>query len=139
MEWNPGQRGHSLQGCRQPLFNKALAGPLYRGGPDVERRCSGPIRYSSLGLEQDRGARVSFRAAILFSCKVPLSRLGRWCDVHKAMIWRGVLGPPLAWWPLLSRWMGERGSASMVYVEEKWRKLRGRWRYGFVVLHNLLG
>src|SRR6266436_7135062 len=65
---------------------------------------------------------------------VPLSVLGRWCGVHKTTILRWVLGLALALWPLISRWLGERVKASMVYVDEKWFKIRGRWHYWFVVL-----
>jgi transposase-like protein len=70
----------------------------------------------------------------LFYWNVPLSVLGRWCGVHKTTILRWVLGLALALWPLIYRWIGERVSASMVYVDEKWLKIRGRWYYWFVVL-----
>src|SRR3989449_8128167 len=70
----------------------------------------------------------------LFYWNVPLSVLGRWCGVHKTTILRWVLGLALALWPLLSRWIGERVKASMVSVDEKWLKIRGRWHYWFVVL-----
>ena len=70
----------------------------------------------------------------LFYWNVPVSVLGRWCGVHKTTIFRWVLGLALAWWPLISRWLGERVHASMVYVDEKWLKIRGRWHYWFVVL-----
>jgi len=70
----------------------------------------------------------------LFYWNVPLSVLGRWCGVHKTTILRWVLGLALALWPLISRWLGERVKASMVYVDEKWFKIRGRWHYWFVVL-----
>jgi hypothetical protein len=39
------------------------------------------------------------------------------------------LGLALALWPLLSQWMRERVKAQMVYVDEKWLKIRGRWHY----------
>jgi len=70
----------------------------------------------------------------LFYGNVPLSVLGRWCGVHKTTILRWVLGLALALWPLIYRWLGERVHASMVYVDEKWLKIRGRWYYWFVVL-----
>ena len=70
----------------------------------------------------------------LFYWNVPLSVLGRWCGVHKTTILRWVLGLALALWPLISRWIVERVRAHMVYVDEKWLKLRGRWQYWFVVL-----
>ena len=70
----------------------------------------------------------------LFYWNVPLSVLGRWCGVHKTTILRWVLGLALALWPLIYRWIGEHVKASMVYVDEKWLKLCGRWYYWFVVL-----
>ena len=70
----------------------------------------------------------------LFYWHVPLAVLGRWCGVHKTTIVRWVLGLALALWPLISRWIGEQVQASMVYVDEKWLKIRGRWHYWFVVL-----
>lgn len=70
----------------------------------------------------------------LFYWNVPLSVLGRWCGVHKTTILRWVLGLALALWPLIYRWIAERVTASMVYVDEKWLKIRGRWSYWFVVL-----
>src|SRR6266852_2528217 len=70
----------------------------------------------------------------LFSWNVPLSVLGRWCGVHKTTIVRWVLGLALALWPLISHWLRARVKAQMVYVDEKWLKIRGRWHYWFVVL-----
>jgi transposase-like protein len=70
----------------------------------------------------------------LFYWNVPLSVLGRWCGVHKTTILRWVLGLALALWPLIARWILARVKAQMVYVDEKWLKIRGRWHYWFVVL-----
>jgi len=70
----------------------------------------------------------------LFYWNVPLSVLGRWCGVHKTTILRGVLGLAVAVWPLVAHWIGERVNAAMVYADEKWLKIRGRWQYWFVVL-----
>jgi transposase-like protein len=70
----------------------------------------------------------------LFYWNVPLSVLGRWCGVHKTTILRWVVGLALALWPIVSQWIVERIQAKMVYVDEKWLKIRGRWHYWFVVL-----
>jgi transposase-like protein len=70
----------------------------------------------------------------LFYWNVPLSVLGRWCGVHKTTILRWVLGLALALWPIIAQWLGERVKGQMVYVDEKWLKIRGRWHYWFVVL-----
>src|SRR6266581_47185 len=70
----------------------------------------------------------------LFYWNVPLSVLGRWCGVHTTTILRWVLGLALALWPTISHWLLARVKAQMVYVDEKWLKIRGRWHYWFVVL-----
>jgi transposase-like protein len=70
----------------------------------------------------------------LFYWNVPLSVLGRWCGVHKTTILRWVLGLAMALWPLVYQWIRARVKAQMVYVDEKWLKIRGRWYYWFVVL-----
>jgi transposase-like protein len=70
----------------------------------------------------------------LFYWNVPLSVLGRWCGVHKTTILRWVVGFAVALWPLVYQWIVERVKAHMVYVDEKWLKIRGRWHYWFVVL-----
>ena len=56
----------------------------------------------------------------------PLSVLGRWCGVHKTPILRWVVGLAMGLWPLVSQGIGERVKAHMVYVDEKWLKIRGR-------------
>jgi transposase-like protein len=70
----------------------------------------------------------------LFYWNVPLSVLGRWCGVHKTTILRWVVGCVVALWPLVYQGIVERVKAHMVYVDEKWLKIRGRWYYWFVVL-----
>lgn len=70
----------------------------------------------------------------LFYWNVPLSVLGRWCGVHKTTILRWIVGLAVALWPLVYQWIGERVKAQLVYVDEKWLKIRGRWQYWFVVL-----
>lgn len=63
----------------------------------------------------------------LFYWNGPLAVLGGWWGVHKTTLLRGVLGLALALWPLVSPWMGERVHAPLVYVDEQWLKIRGRW------------
>ena len=45
-----------------------------------------------------------------------------------------MLGLALALWPTIAHWLLARVKAQMVYVDEKWLKIRGRWHYWFVVL-----
>lgn len=70
----------------------------------------------------------------LFSWNVPLSVLGRWCGVQKTTIFRWILGLALALWPIVCQWLRERVTARMVYVDEKWLRIRGRWHDWYVVL-----
>jgi transposase-like protein len=70
----------------------------------------------------------------LFYWNVPLSVLGRWCGVHKTTVLRWVVGLALALWPMVYHGIVEGVKAHMVYVDEKWLKIRGRWHYWFVVL-----
>src|SRR2546428_7262535 len=70
----------------------------------------------------------------VFYWDAAVSVLGRWCGVHTTTIMRWVLGVALALGPLIYRWIEERVKASMVSVDEKWLKIRGRWYYWFVVL-----
>ena len=70
----------------------------------------------------------------LFYWNVPLSVLGRWVGVHKTTILRWVLGLAVSLWPIIYQWIVEKVKARMVYVDEKWLKIRGRWHYWYVVL-----
>jgi hypothetical protein len=70
----------------------------------------------------------------LFYGHVPLSVLDRWCGVHKTTILRWVVGLALALWPIVSQWSVGQIQAKMVYVDEKWRTIRGRWHSWCVVL-----
>lgn len=54
--------------------------------------------------------------------------------MHKTTILRWIVGLAVALWPLVYHWIGERVKAQLVYVDEKWLKIRGRWQYWFVVL-----
>jgi transposase-like protein len=70
---------------------------------------------------------------------VSLSVLGKWLKVHKTTILRWVLGLALALWPIVYSWVIERVKARVVYIDEKWLKIRGKWRYWFVVLDTQTG
>jgi transposase-like protein len=116
--------------------------PTCWGGPDREggMRLADPTALAALvtpelPLQQVAGSLCWLTFLMtLFYWNVPLSVLGRWCGVHKTTILRWVLGLAMALWPLVYQWIGERVKAQMVYVDEKWLKIGGRWHYWFVVL-----
>ena len=70
----------------------------------------------------------------LYYWGVPLSRLGRWLGVHKTTVLRWMLGVVLALWPTVSGWIVEKIRLGVVYIDEKWIKIRGTWHYWFVAL-----
>ncbi len=116
-----------------------LAG-WHRPSPDRGMQVADPTALSALvtpdlPLAQVPGSLCGLAFLMtLFYWNVPLSVLGRWCGVHKTTILRWVLGLALALWPTLSHWLQARVKAQMVYVDEKWLKIRGCWHYWFVVL-----
>jgi transposase-like protein len=126
------------------LESRSLPGPPPVGwsGPSADRgmRLADPTALAALvtpdlPLAQVPGSLCWLTFLMtLFYWNVPLSVLGRWCGVHKTTILRWVLGLAMAVWPLVYQWIGERVKAHMVYADEKWLKLRGRWHYWFVVL-----
>jgi len=70
----------------------------------------------------------------LYYWNVPLSVLGRWVGVHKTTVLRWILGLARALWPILYQWLWDRVQAGMVYIDEKWIRIKGKWHYWFVVL-----
>ena len=76
---------------------------------------------------------VSFMMALYYH-GVPLSVCGKWFSVHKTTVLRWILGLTLSLWPLVSDLLTTRVKGTIVYIDEKWIKIRGKWYYWFVVL-----
>jgi len=68
-----------------------------------------------------------------------LSVLGRWYGVHKTTILRWILSLALALFPIVYEWIKESVKGSVVYIDEKWVKIKGKWHYWFVVLDSKTG
>lgn len=75
----------------------------------------------------------------LYYWGVPLSRLGQWTGVHKTTVWRWIMGLVRCLYPMVQDALKGRIKASVVLVDEKWIKLRGRWWYWFVALQEDTG
>ena len=71
---------------------------------------------------------------VLFGHGVPLSALGSWLGIHKTTVLRRITGLSLGLWEPLFDLIRQRVSATTVYVDEKWIKIRGQWHYWFVAL-----
>jgi transposase-like protein len=76
---------------------------------------------------------ISFIMALYYH-GVPLSVCGKWFNVHKTTVLRWILGLTLSLWPLVSDLLTTRVKGTIVYIDEKWIKIRGEWYYWFVVL-----
>jgi transposase-like protein len=76
---------------------------------------------------------ISFMMALYYH-GVPLSVCGKWFNVHKTTVLRWILGLTLSLWPLVSDLLTARVKGTIVYIDEKWIKIRGKWYYWFVVL-----
>jgi transposase-like protein len=76
---------------------------------------------------------------VLYYYGVPLSVLGNWLGVHKTTILRWMIGLSLELFPLVYKWILERVKGSIVYIDEKWIKIGGKWHYWFVVLDSETG
>ncbi len=50
-----------------------------------------------------------------------------------------MLGLVLVLWAIVYKWILDNVRARTVYIDEKWLKIRGRWRYWFVVLDTETG
>ena len=70
---------------------------------------------------------------------VPLSVLGQWCSVHKTTVLRWILGMSLGLLPQVSVFLVSHVKGTIVYIDEKWIKIKGQWHYWFVVLDHTTG
>jgi len=65
---------------------------------------------------------------------IPLSRLGMWLGVDKSTIWRWMVGLVNEIYEPIVQQVHSRLQPSIVYIDEKWIKIKGSWHYWFVVL-----
>ena len=70
----------------------------------------------------------------LYYWGIPLSRLGTWLGVHKVTVWRWMMGLVNEIYEPIIQQVDSRLRPSIVYVDEKWIKIKGHWQYWFVVL-----
>lgn len=110
------------------------------GPPALEGEVSDPPAMRKLitpgvGVEEvPLALRLVVLCLTLYFWGVPLSRLGRWLGVHKTTVLRWMLGLVGALWPYVGQWIQQGIRSGVVYVDEKWIKIRGKWHYWFVAL-----
>jgi hypothetical protein len=66
---------------------------------------------------------------VLYYHGVPLSVLGSWLHVHKTTVLRWMIGLSLELLPLVYKWIYDGVKANIVYIDEKWLKIQGKWHY----------
>ena len=71
---------------------------------------------------------------ILYYWGIPLSRLGQWMGVHKTTVWRWIIGLVGQLYDPICQQIHRRIKPNIIYVDEKWLKIKGVWHYWFVVL-----
>jgi len=76
---------------------------------------------------------------VLYYYGVPLSVMGSWLKVHKTTILRWMIGLSLELFPYVYKWVADNVKARVVYIDEKWLKIREKWHYWFVVLDTETG
>ena len=70
----------------------------------------------------------------LYYWGVSLSRLGMWMGVHKTTVLRWMMGLVNELFGTIEEKIVLGVRLGIVYVDEKWIKIRGKWHYWFVVL-----
>ncbi|MBM3210630.1 DDE-type integrase/transposase/recombinase [Candidatus Poribacteria bacterium] len=70
---------------------------------------------------------------------ISLSTIGGWLRVHKTTILRWIVSLSLELFPIVYEWIKREVKGSVVYIDEKWLKIRGKWHYWFVALDSKTG
>jgi transposase-like protein len=72
----------------------------------------------------------------LYAHGIPLRVLGNWLGVHKSTILRWITGICEGLWQIVSQWICQSVKGRIVYLDEKWVKIKGVWHYWFVALDS---
>ena len=83
--------------------------------------------------------RLKVIAMTLYFWNVPLSRIGIWFGMSKSTMWRWVTVLSVALWDQVKEMVSIRVNASIIYIDEKWLKIKGKWHYWFVALDADVG
>jgi transposase-like protein len=76
---------------------------------------------------------------VLYYHGLSLSVIGSWLKVHKTTVLRWMIGLSIELFPMVYKWIHANVKANIVYVDEKWLKIGGKWHYWFVVLDSATG
>jgi hypothetical protein len=135
----------------KPIGDERVTEKLARAGisrPESEEVKAGvwqieeveKLLTAGYGVEKlSYGCRLGVVCLVLYCYGVPLSKLAQWVGVNKTTIWRWTVGLCERIGTEVSGWIESGVLGVCVYADEKWIKIRKRWRYWFVVMDNLSG
>lgn len=72
--------------------------------------------------------RLMVAAMTLYFWNVPLSRIAQWLDVSNRTVYDWVMGQAVALFPTIQAWISERVQGACLLIDEKWLKIKERWR-----------
>jgi len=75
----------------------------------------------------------------LYGHGLSLNALGQCLGVDKTTILRWVIGLAIGLYPILLGSIKQRVKGSVIYMDEKWLKIKGKWHYWFVALDAQTG
>ncbi len=76
----------------------------------------------------------------LYYSNSSLSRIGQWFGgKSKSTIYNWVIGLAVALWPVMRGWVWHHVKGTRIYIDEKWLKIRKKWRYWFVAVDQTTG
>ncbi len=73
---------------------------------------------------------------VLYYWGIPLSVLGTWFSVHKTTILRRIDGMTNCLYPIFQKQIIEKANTSLLLIDEKWLKIKGKWHYWFAVINE---
>jgi transposase-like protein len=125
--------GLSCESGRRAGLGKVTEEGMFLSDPSAIRKLITP----GIGLSEiPRSLHFVVMSLSLYYWGIPLSRLGVWLGVHKTTVLRWMLGLVLMLWPTVSDWIVSKVRLGVVYIDEKWIKIRGVWYYWFVAMDS---
>lgn len=78
--------------------------------------------------------KISVLCLRLYGHGLSLSALGQCFGADKTTILRWIIGVAIGIYPIICGWIKQRVKGGVLYMDEKWIKIKGKWHYWFVAL-----
>lgn len=140
-----GQVHYEEEALLEEMLSKGGERGDLKGGLEVEKVASDRVLVDPTGLrkllepgasleEVPRGLQQICWCLAFYYWGVPLSRLGLWMGVCKSTVWRWMMGFVAEIFGMIKQKVVEQVRLGILYVDEKWVKIKGKWHYWFVAL-----